>query len=1101
MMKTSHRILLWLVVFVALAGWRPVMAQQQSEVPEGESVDPSRYFTLMTPHFRIHYPEDLAGYTKEISEIAETSFQDVTSRIKWTPKGRVHLVLSNKNDQSNGFAAVAPYNYVFLFVAPPQANSSLDNYKEYWRLLLQHELTHIVHIDQHHGIVSPFRFLFGKIINPNAATPTWMREGMAVYEESLLDDKYGRNNADYSDMIIRAAIYDNDFPRIDQINGSSQHFPAGTGPYLFGGKFFDWLADTYGEERMYKFQKEYSSTLWLYSINNKARRVYGKKFYALWDEFHKAQVSAANEMKTNLENLGLTSLEPVLANTKEKTSFSLYAKRPHSTGYAYYEKSFDEGPRIFIYPEANAEPILIKKQALGQMNFSDDGRYLAFSSYASIEPKANHAEVFLYDLKEKKMGRMFDAAHKKFAMHVTDPAWSPVDEGNRWLVMVQQFVDTDQLLIFDAVEKKNYIITQAETKTQFSNPRFSPDGEHIVVSRKDPTGARDIVVYTKTGDFVAKITDDDAVDDFPIFSQDGKQIYFTSYHTGISNVFAYDVATDRVSQISNVLTGVFQPVLSEDGGSILVETYGSQGNSIQKFAIPMPAPLNYASYSVREGQTAPVAWFGQAAVVSGESIEKIQDKQQLQAIYTKNRRGDRPLNLDLLDASTETSAPDATSDVSAKPENSAPTEEVKSAETEARQDAATPAEKNVASEYKTVLEGKPSQMQLSTQHPEGKKDYNPLPMLLLPRYVLPSVVASENTTLFSLTTGNFDPLNRHVWNASVNYRTDADFVGAAGSYIYKRFNPMFFVGAIRYAVDWGDIDNQEFFEERLQGYSGLSYGLKSHRFTLSYFYESRDELNGAVDSDLLFNMEPYAGARFRYTFGKWHEFADSISKEDGVFFKLGADYVDELLGSHDVNEEIVTTGDFRFFLEMPWSEHHVLALRAAAGWKFGDPQINGVFRLGGPFGEGVGAAQLSNRVFPMRGLPGIALAGDRVFLGSAEYRIPLSSNVNRGIGTWPIFLNKAHLALFADVGDITFEEYDTILRSEGATADLFSRLMIAPGAELRGDFVIGFGLPLTMRLGYAVILTNVDRVDSLQDPITGSSISNGTIYTQIGVSF
>lgn len=125
-----------------------------------------------------------------------------------------------------------------------------------------------------------------------------MREGMAVYEESLLDDKYGRNNSDYASMILRTSVFEDTFPSIDQANGSTQHFPGGSGPYLFGGKFFDWLADTYGEDRMYKYQEEYSSSMWLYAVNSKARRVYGK-IPELWDEFAISQKPQRSSLKPN----------------------------------------------------------------------------------------------------------------------------------------------------------------------------------------------------------------------------------------------------------------------------------------------------------------------------------------------------------------------------------------------------------------------------------------------------------------------------------------------------------------------------------------------------------------------------------------------------------------------------------------------------------------------------------------------------------------------------------------------------------------------------------------------------------------------------------
>src|SRR5690606_27356676 len=135
------------------------------------------------------------------------------------------------------------------------------------------------------------------------------------------------------------------------------------------------------------------------------------------------------------------------------------------------------------------------------------------------EKKKSLADIYYYDLEKKKLFRVTNPDNPKKALRAMDPAFSPADGGQRWLVMVRTHLGTDQLYIYDLFEKKGYAITSESKYTQFSNPRFSPDGEKIVVSRKDAeTGYRDIVIYSKLGKKLVNVTNDVSQDLHPSFS-------------------------------------------------------------------------------------------------------------------------------------------------------------------------------------------------------------------------------------------------------------------------------------------------------------------------------------------------------------------------------------------------------------------------------------------------------------------------------------------------------------------------------------------------------------------------------------------------------
>ena len=290
----------------------------------------------------------------------------------------------------------------------------------------------------------------------------------------------------------------------------------------------------------------------------------------------------------------------------------------------------------------------------------------------------------------------------------------------------------------------------------------------------------------------------------------------------------------------------------------------------------------------------------------------------------------------------------------------------------------------------------------------------------------------------------------------------------------------------------------DFFEERLQGYLGASVNYGYHPLTGSYFYEDRDNISTipATFSARLVNLDTYAGLRTSYVYARYKTFPYSISQENGPLLKLNFDITDSLFGAAQANEQRIFTGDFRYYFEMPYSDHHVLGLRAAGGYVWGDQEqlLNGTLRFGGPFGEGM-LAGVSPRLVTFRGVPGVLFSRDRVMLMSAEYRLPLA-NIERGIGTWPVNLQKIYLAFFTDYGDAWFRN-----EKENDGKSFLDDFLLSVGAELKGDFVLGYGLPVTGRFGYGIVVNNRDRILGLTDSLTGMDVQNGVFYLQFGTSF
>ena len=110
----------------------------------------------------------------------------------------------------------------------------------------------------------------------------------------------------------------------------------------------------------------------------------------------------------------------------------------------------------------------------------------------------------------------------------------------------------------------------------------SPDGTTLVASFGEISGEQEVRMHNVTaleeGDLepTARFGFEGSVPNGFTFSADGRSLYGTSYYTGVSNVFRYDLAAGTLQSVSNSETGFFRPVPLDDG-RLLVFRYTGQG--------------------------------------------------------------------------------------------------------------------------------------------------------------------------------------------------------------------------------------------------------------------------------------------------------------------------------------------------------------------------------------------------------------------------------------------------------------------------------------------------------------------------------------------
>jgi Tol biopolymer transport system component len=1037
------------------------------------SYDPDlTWRTIKTEHFLIHFHQGEEQLADEFSSMVEEVYDTMVDEIRWEPRRRTELVLVDRTDGANGYARVVPYNAIVIYVTAPKEDSTLNYYEDWNTAIFTHELTHVLHMDANHGIVRAARSVVGRIASTNDLSPWWMVEGLATFQETR-HTPGGRGRAAWPDMIKRTAVVETDFPPLGNLDGLQPRPPGGNLRYLFGQDFIQYIADTHGEDAWTRWVHIYGSSL-PYLLPGK--KVFGEpitRMYKGWrDHLGERYSKQAEAVRDEGETVGrLVSLPeanciaPSFSPDGERLVWSCYDLR---RGSAIWHAD-DEG---------YGQQVLLQDRGASYFTWRADGQAFVYTGTHLVNRFNTYNDVYMHNLASKRTTPLTAGARAR------DPDFSP--DGSK-LLMVTNRAQNTRLEVM-TIDQRRRKLTDETHHVQYSTPRFSPDGSVVAVSIWED-GRRDLWLVSPEGERLRRLTQDTAIDADPIWSMDGAWLYFSSDRSGIPNIYAVELETERLYQVTNVVTGAAKPSVHPDGHLLAYQQYSHDGWDIRVLK------LNREAYLDRGLLPQPVRYAQPLRGVTGPRVDDLVvadvDWPEPNVRTIGRPGGGGWLTPDLAQA---------------------PNEILDSFEDTEGLD--------------LFGEEQDYPFRITPQR------YSPIPTLL-PRFVAPFVQTTpfRPRTLpqtcidpdlfcpslqFSLSTGSSDTLARFGWTGFMTYRTDADFFGGGGTFTINRWLPIYTFGASTRAVSTGryytEVEDPEtgevgvaalderYWERRTEGFAQVSfpyrlrstlfarYGLseRTARFKIpDYAYQPLLPLRGTIGT-------LSGGYRFSWS----QQTAYSISREDARIFSLVGNFLHPWLGTSvlDANDErtpltqVQLVGELREYVVNPLIPNHVLAGRAATGVALGGTDFLGNYQMGGSIGDG--AFYVTPDEFVMlRGYPFGFDAGDMYWLTAAEYRLPLWQ-IQRGVGALPAYFQYLSAAAFVDVGNAFLSPMNP-LSPDGTTffEAITSQPLVGVGGELSLSTVLGWSGRISGRAGFAIPLTLRGSVPPQQ------------VYLQFGGSF
>jgi Tol biopolymer transport system component len=995
-----------------------------------------RYKTLTTPHFLIMFAEGYENIALRAGTIAENTLPYLARRYGWEPAGRTSIIIDDQTDFANGSATIIPSKVITVYVTAPTDVSGLEDYDDWLVTVITHEMTHIIHLDMAYGLPWLARLLFGKYVSMNAYTPTWVTEGVAVYEETVATGS-GRGRSSYVDMVIRMACLEDEFPSVDRGYRGYPNWPFSNVAYFIGGRFQLWLAERYGEEALLDYHRTQAADPIPYLTWIPAEIVFDASIESLWSTFEEEMTKDA---KATFEIVRTST--PAMTRPRRLTHYGgdLVGPRitPDGSRIVFSASSPVDGIRLrTIKLDGSDDTVLVNETFSKGISFTSDGKAFYFQQTDTNQRFYLHNSLLRYDMKSGDFAKVdvdpveaIEYFAPSGSLRARDPDVSP--DGKR-LVFVQAPYGANRLVLAwlesNGTTIHPKVIVPAEPDVELADPRFSPDGRLIALSRFRG-GRRDVVLFDLEGKLVEEITRDRAQDVDPTWTKDGRWIVFASDRTGIYNLYAYEIATKQLRQITNLIGGAYQPSMSPDGKTIVYRGYSADGFDV--YSIPFEP---------------------EKGLLVGD------DKRTPVALDVEPRRWP-PLRDDL-----------------PKIPPPAPFK-------------GTPLPKVLPdgwsmgsySALDTILPFHDNWNLYPAIYANEREFYGELlhfgsDALGTQHYLLDATYGTRSKFL----------------GGTVGYINDQleptfSFVGSAFADIFSR--RVFVPQLAGQPCPFGDkpagpnssgrtfcygTENGDYIERRLVGSFGLSLPfLRRHQFSLSYTLEHRAALHN-IPAEHVVSLIPKAGRYARVTLGYsyvypspgYNSFPYSISLERTWTFFAALSALSKGLGSN-YEEYILTTGS-NAYVTMPWTvswlRNHVLATHLVLGIS-GGPNIENLadtFQLGG----NVSVSPLTTTSVSFFGLRGIAtgaLVGTSIISSTIEYRAPLL-RVDHGPGTLPLTLSVFHAALFCDFGRV-FEKLDADAIKHG----FFGPFAVGVGAELRADVTFTYSLPITGVVGYAYAL-------------------------------
>jgi hypothetical protein len=514
----------------------------------------------------------------------------------YVPNDGLTVFLADWQDAGNGSAYWAPHNLIQFDVAPSYDPYETFSNADRFEATAVHELAHLATTDRaspedyrwRHFFLGkvaidsahPETLLYYYLTTPRGITPRWYLEGSAVFMETWMMGGVGRAQGGYDEMVFRAMVQD-DAKFYDPLGlvskGTAIDFQTGANAYLYGTRFMDYLAYTYGPQRLLAWWRRDAGSRRYYA--EQFQHVFGLSLNESWHrwidfehDFQRKNLQSVHEQPlTEFHDLTHKDLGAVSRGYLSKDGSKLYVAVRYPGQVAHLASISRRDGSVTQLAEIRGS----KGYTVTSLAYDPQTETLFFTSNNTTTFRNLEA----LDLRTGKTRMLVHAGR------IGDIVFNPADRslwglrfvhGHDVLVRLAPPYNEWQRLHTFGPDEEAFDLdlsadgTLASLSVSGRGPRVgAPHETQVRVMRADALAKGDATpLHT--------LTMGSAVPEGFVFSPDGRYLFGSSYYTGVSNIFRYELATEKLDAVSNAAIGFFRP-LPLGGSQLIVLRYSARG--------------------------------------------------------------------------------------------------------------------------------------------------------------------------------------------------------------------------------------------------------------------------------------------------------------------------------------------------------------------------------------------------------------------------------------------------------------------------------------------------------------------------------------------
>lgn len=527
-----------------------------------------------TEDLRLFYFDPISTYlVPRAIQTFHSSLESQRSILGYDPQEKTTILLVDFKDYGNGGAGAVPGNLVTLDIAPVTPTFETSAPAERLYTLMNHEMVHIAALDQASPVDLRYRSFFqGKVLNtdehpetllykyltaPRDLAPRWYHEGIAVFMETWMAGGLGRAQGGYDEMMFRAKVRDGTHfydPLGLASEGVRVDFQVMANAYLYGGRFMSYIAYTYSPDMLVEWIKRTAESKRSYRAE--FERVLGLPLDDAWQDWieferehqRKNLEAIRQNPTTDYEDLSDEAFGSMSRAYLDADRNALIAGVRYPGVVAHIgEYSLDtrelnhledvKGPSLYRVSSVAYD------QASGTVFYTSDNK--AYRDLMAIDLETEKARMLLHDARIGEL--VFNEADQSI--------WG-----------VRHLNGYASLVRIPYPYEEWSLIHSFPYGTIVYDMDISPDSSLLSSSIGHVDGQQSLKVFRIEDLLAGKIEPERefnfglAVPEGFVFSPDGRYLFGSSFYTGVSNIFRYELETEELEAVSNAETGFFRPI-------------------------------------------------------------------------------------------------------------------------------------------------------------------------------------------------------------------------------------------------------------------------------------------------------------------------------------------------------------------------------------------------------------------------------------------------------------------------------------------------------------------------------------------------------------